>query len=501
MQNDDDKKPFRRTAESRTVRTSRRPEKGKNASSASRASRPGAESVTRDDQTESGNTSLRSRVNSTRRPQKGKNASSTSRASRPGVESVAGIDDQTESVNVSLPSDMESVPERPKDLDNRPSVADVVNASVTNLVTATVVEDDDAQLVEDMKERERENQLQIQRLMERDAEREKIIHNAAVREAERREQDEELEKSVLKTTRKRKFICLGTIAVFLVAVAVVVAVFVTQKPAVQTEYIFIAPTEAECQAIADGDASNFDDLSEEVEVTVLFEVIVEDPTDVEIEKLLDDLKEEAQSTLVPYLAGCSSDVSRRLGKMEERPAFRGHGRNLNSLDYAVAFGSVGDNVEYESCSDNGDAKCLLISMQVSLAIKDKIECDALTEDLNSKVSTKPNLLESDDLLMDDFTSIKVSSIEDCQAVATPEPGPNCCSNNLQDCDASEWCQSRQDRCEGECLASWIEVGSCTGIELWGDCSNDPSGCCAPATCVFQDEYYSQCKPAEETGEP
>lgn len=501
MQDDDDKKPVWRSGESRTMRTSRRPEKGKNASSTSRASRPGAESVTSDDQTESGNTSitsLRSRVNSTRRPQKGKNASSTSRASRPGAESVAGIDDQTESVNVSLPSDMESVPEHPKDLDNRPSVADVVNASVTNLVTATVVEDDDAQLLEDMKERERENQLQIQRLMERDAEREKIIHNAAVREAERREQDEELEKSALKTVRKRKFICLGTIAVFLVAVAVVVAVFVTQKPAVQTEYIFIAPTETECQAIADGDASQFNDLSEEVEVTVVFEVIVEDDED--IEELLDVLKEEAQSSLVPYLAGCS-DVSRRLGEMEERPAFRGHGRNLNSLDYAVAFGSVGDNVEYESCSDNVDPKCLIIKMQVSLAIKDTIECDALTEDLNSKVSTTPNLLESDDLLMDDFTSIKVSSIEDCEAVAPPEPGPNCCSNNLQDCDASEWCQSRQDRCEGECLGSWIEVGSCTGIELWGDCTNDPSGCCAPAICVFKDEYYSQCKPAEETGEP
>lgn len=75
---------------------------------------------------------------------------------------------------------------------------------------------------------------------------------------------------------------------------------------------------------------------------------------------------------------------------------------------------------------------------------------------------------------------------------TGPSGSFCCSNNYKDCDVTGWCAQSQSRCEGSCGASWIEVGSCTGIPLWGDCTNDTNGCCAPATCQG-DQWYKQCK--------
>jgi len=81
---------------------------------------------------------------------------------------------------------------------------------------------------------------------------------------------------------------------------------------------------------------------------------------------------------------------------------------------------------------------------------------------------------------------------------TPAPVPNptasgtfCCSNNFKDCNVSGWCGESQSHCEDACGASWIQAGSCPGIALWGECTNDPSGCCEPATCQGN-QWYKQC---------
>jgi len=76
-------------------------------------------------------------------------------------------------------------------------------------------------------------------------------------------------------------------------------------------------------------------------------------------------------------------------------------------------------------------------------------------------------------------------------VESPPPGNFCCSNNYKDCNVSGWCAESKIRCEGSCGASWIEQGKCSGIPLWGDCTNDVDNCCAPATCQGN-EWYKQC---------
>ncbi|CAJ1956943.1 unnamed protein product [Cylindrotheca closterium] len=72
-------------------------------------------------------------------------------------------------------------------------------------------------------------------------------------------------------------------------------------------------------------------------------------------------------------------------------------------------------------------------------------------------------------------------------------GTWCCSNSLTTCDvAAGSCNVNQFACEDSCLGTWIQENSCTGLARWSECTNDVTGCCAPAVCTNQGPSYKQC---------
>lgn len=75
---------------------------------------------------------------------------------------------------------------------------------------------------------------------------------------------------------------------------------------------------------------------------------------------------------------------------------------------------------------------------------------------------------------------------------TAEPDDFCCSRNYKDCDVGGWCGATEARCEQQCGAKWIMVGSCSaGIAKYQQCDNDENVCCTPGRCEGND-YYKQC---------
>ena len=81
------------------------------------------------------------------------------------------------------------------------------------------------------------------------------------------------------------------------------------------------------------------------------------------------------------------------------------------------------------------------------------------------------------------------------APTVPAPSGNgCCSMNFKTCD-STWCGDTKDQCLS-CGTSgdkaWLPNGEqSTCIARWGECTNNPDGCCSPGVCVG-DEHYKQC---------
>ncbi|CAJ1956941.1 unnamed protein product [Cylindrotheca closterium] len=72
-------------------------------------------------------------------------------------------------------------------------------------------------------------------------------------------------------------------------------------------------------------------------------------------------------------------------------------------------------------------------------------------------------------------------------------GAWCCSQSYKTCDITHGaCNVNQFACEDSCLGTWIQENSCTGLARWSECTNDVTGCCAPAVCTNQGPTYKQC---------
>jgi hypothetical protein len=70
----------------------------------------------------------------------------------------------------------------------------------------------------------------------------------------------------------------------------------------------------------------------------------------------------------------------------------------------------------------------------------------------------------------------------------------CCSWDYKTCANSnpkDYCNQNEQNCHSCGGGLWLEEGSCTGITKYGDCTNNRSGCCAPAICKDQGSYF-QC---------
>ena len=121
-------------------------------------------------------------------------------------------------------------------------------------------------------------------------------------------------------------------------------------------------------------------------------------------------------------------------------------------------------------------------------------------DRNSAPSLRPS--NSPSLRPSSLPSRRPSSLPSDVPSVTPSflptDGPNdaqyCCSGDYKTCKsgAGDYCHSEWT-CENRCDGLWIEQGSCTGIPLYGECTNDRNGCCPPASCKGN-RWFRQCKP-------
>jgi len=81
---------------------------------------------------------------------------------------------------------------------------------------------------------------------------------------------------------------------------------------------------------------------------------------------------------------------------------------------------------------------------------------------------------------------------------TPKGVDYCCSWDSLTCPGSngDWCNLSEDNCMSGCSGSaWIDPAAVEcRLGVWANCKNDPTGCCAPSTCVWKSKWYSQCLP-------
>ena len=92
---------------------------------------------------------------------------------------------------------------------------------------------------------------------------------------------------------------------------------------------------------------------------------------------------------------------------------------------------------------------------------------------------------------------------------TPQPTPNptpsptsapaptgdnsyCCSYDMINC-SSGWCNESSGNCN-DCNGYWMPTSgpSDCRITIWGDCTDDVDGCCAPSVCTGDSIWYKQC---------
>ena len=181
-----------------------------------------------------------------------------------------------------------------------------------------------------------------------------------------------------------------------------------------------SPSDATCQAIANGDGTYTFEFVQGVEVRITLEVSVDYGTN--LDEIMPQLEKFVQEDLLPYLSGCAIDDSKRLlAQAVIGSSIRGSRRVENIADSIINFARKEPIQVDGTCTSSTEVStCWRLSTMVKLYLDDEVGCEALVDGLTSSFTRSFEKAPID--LEGSYPSyLEELSVENCQIAITPGP--------------------------------------------------------------------------------